>query len=96
MAIEVEEAFAALGRLSDAGLIRVGRIEYVDDGPPGRVAPVKHVVEQLDMVKARVRASCLRGKDWEWSCWVVNTTDGDAIARRSLEGGSLRSASEEA
>lgn len=78
---EVEAAFLALHRLSVAGLVKVGRTEYVDGGPPGRVAPVKHVEEPLSVVKSRVLAACDHGPDWEWSRWVVNTEDGNEIAR---------------
>jgi hypothetical protein len=82
---QVDAAFVALDRLSAAGLVRVGRMEYIDGGPPGRVAPVKHVAEPIDEVRARVARACLGGTDWEWSCWVVNTRNGDGIARRAIE-----------
>ena len=82
---KVDAAFAALDRLAGAGLLRVGRMEYINGGPPGRVAPVKHVEEPTDDVRARVSRACLSGVDWEWSCWVVNTDDGDEVARRAIE-----------
>jgi len=65
--------------------MRVGRTEYIDGGPPGRVAPVKHVDEAFDDVRARVGRACASGEGWEWSCWVVNTPQGDAMAARALE-----------
>ena len=56
-------------------------MQYVDDGPPGRVAPVMHVEESITVEKARVLGACRHGAGWEWSCWVVNTEDGDDAAR---------------
>lgn len=82
---EIEETFVALDRLSQAGLIKIGRIEYIDGGPPGRVAPVRHVEEPLEAVKRRVLERCAVDNDWEWACWVVNTDAGDEVARRILE-----------
>jgi hypothetical protein len=73
----IDAAFAALQRLHERGLIEVGRIEYVDGGPPGRVAPVRHVAEPLSVVRQRVAAdiaSASEQTDWEFSCWVVGTT----------------------
>ena len=81
---DVDAAFNRLDRLVDAGLVQVGHMEYIDGGPPGRVSPVKHGAEPLDEVKARVKQACATGRDWEWSCWVVNTEAGDAAARRAL------------
>lgn len=81
---QVDAAFAALDRMAGAGLLRIGRMEYIDGGPPGRVAPAKHVEEPTDDVRARVVQACLSGVDWEWSCWVVNTDDGDEVARRAI------------
>lgn len=78
---EVEAAFSALHRLSHAGLVKVGHMEYLDGGPPGRVAPVKHVEEPLAEVRRRVLGACGTGSDWEWSCWVVNTELGNEVAR---------------
>jgi hypothetical protein len=82
---DVDAAFDALERLSVAGLVKVGRTEYRDGGPPGRLAPVRHVEEPLALVRARVDEACSSGTDWEWACWVVNTADGDAVAHRALE-----------
>lgn len=82
---DIEAAFVVLDRLSQVGLIRVGRIEYVDGGPPGRVAPVRHVEEPLEEVKRRVLGRCQADDEWEWACWVVNTDTGDEVARRVLE-----------
>ncbi|MEM8710836.1 MAG: hypothetical protein AAGG01_07785, partial [Planctomycetota bacterium] len=83
---DVEVAFLALHRIVVAGFIKVGRTEYIDGGPPGRVAPVRQVEEPLTVVKNRVLATCDHGTDWEWSCWVVNTEDGVEIARRLRDG----------
>lgn len=80
---DVNAAFASLAKLSDAGLIKVGRIEYVDGGPPGRVAPVKHVEEPIGDVKRRVELAARGDGDWEWSCWIVNTAAGDELAQRA-------------
>lgn len=71
---DVDRAFESLGRLVRRGLIQVGRIEYIDGGRPGRVAPVRHVSESLDVVRRRVDESVKAGQTWdEWaySCWVV-------------------------
>jgi hypothetical protein len=73
---EIASAFRALRRLHSRGLIDVGRLEYLDGGPPGRVAPLRHVPEPLADVRQRVEdeiASALRPNDWEFSCWVVAT-----------------------
>lgn len=77
---DIDAAFTALRRLHERGLIDVGRIEYVEGGPPGRVAPVRHVAEPLSVVRERVEAataSAGQSTDWEFSCWVV-ATDGRA------------------
>jgi hypothetical protein len=71
---DVDAAFNALERLYERGLIEVGRIEYVDGGPAGRVAPVRHVAEPLSVVRERVEAeiaAAVQPTDWEFSCWVV-------------------------
>lgn len=80
-ASDVDTAFVALDRLSRAGLVSVGHLEYLDGGPPGRFAPVEHVQERIGDVKTRVIEACANGTDWEWSCWVVNTADGDERAQ---------------
>lgn len=82
---EVDAAIRSLENLSRAGLVRVGHMEYLDGGPPGRVAPVKHVEDPIDHVANEVRSACRSGVDWEWSCWVVNTTAGDEAARAALQ-----------
>lgn len=82
---EVDDAFESLRRLADAGLLKVGRTEYIDGGAPGSVAPVRHVEQPLDEVQQRVEQACLSGSDWEWSCWVVNSPAGDELARGALE-----------
>jgi len=82
---EVDAAFSSLDRLRRTGLVKVGRMEYVDGGPPGRVAPLKHVEEPIGTVKRRVLTACGSGSDWEWSCWTMNTPSGDAAARSALD-----------
>lgn len=87
-ASDLHEAFDSLRRLSELGLIRVGRIEFVDGGPPGRLAPVRHVAEAMDVVVSRVQTSVKTARvsdDWEFSCWVVNTDRGKLIAQQSLD-----------
>lgn len=71
---ELDAAFSTLARLAARGLIRVGHTEYVDGGPPGRVAPVRHVEEPLSQVRDRVIAaveSARDASDWSYQCWVV-------------------------
>ena len=84
---DIENAFHSLDRLSRFSLSRVGRIQYIDGGPPGRVAPVEHIEEPLPSVRARVEAACATAQewgDWAFSCWVVNTPGGDAAAREAV------------
>ena len=81
VASTVEQAFVTLARLSELGLVDVGRVEYVDGGPAGRVAPVRHVPEALEDVKHRVMNACVTGSDWEYSCWVVSTPKGAAVVQ---------------
>lgn len=87
----IEEALAALSsveKLVTAGLVRIGRIEYIDGGPPGRVAPVKHVSEPIEVVRQRVVAHLESGDmadNWRWLCWAVNTELGDLAARHAFE-----------
>jgi hypothetical protein len=87
-ASDLQDAFASLQKLNSHGLIRVGRIEYADGGPPGRLAPVRHIAEDMDSVVSRVeaavRTACVED-DWAYSCWVVNTDDGNVIARAALD-----------
>lgn len=86
--LELSAAFASLRRLVEAGLMCLGRIEYVDGGPPGRLAPVRHVAEEFDVVVGRVGAAVRDARDetdWAFSCWAVNTDRGDAVARRTLD-----------
>jgi hypothetical protein len=85
---DVQNAFATLQRLTDHGLIRIGHLEYVDGGPPGRVAPVRHIAEDMDVIFSRVEAAVRTAHDeddWAYSCWVVNTDNGNVVARRSLD-----------
>jgi hypothetical protein len=73
-ATQLDAAFDAMRRLVDAGLLSVGRTEYLDGGPPGRFAPVRHVAEPLDDVRRRVDAAVREAKtstDWEFACWVT-------------------------
>lgn len=78
---DVGTAFAVLGGLMQRGLVKVGHMEYLDGGPPGRVAPVKHVEDPIELAKAAALGACASGLGWEWSCWVVNTPSGDDLAR---------------
>jgi hypothetical protein len=80
----IEAAFETIERLVGAGLVTTGRLEYIDGGPPGRAAPFRHVAESLDLVRQRVERTATADDGWEWSCWTVNTTAGDAIARQIL------------
>ena len=85
---DLHDAFDSLKRLTDLGLIRVGLIEYVDRGPPGRPAPVEHITEDLDVVRSRVESAVRTASvsdDWAYSCWVVNTEKGDRVAREALD-----------
>lgn len=82
----VTAAFTSLEALVGRGLGKVGRIEHIDGGPPGRYAPVRHVEEPTPVVRQRVLEACHAGDGWEWSCWYVNTEDGDTAARHALEG----------
>lgn len=87
-ASDLQYAFASLRRLTEGALIRVGRIEYVDGGPPGRLAPVKHIAEDMETVVGRVEAAIRDARnstDWAYSCWVVNTDQGDVVARLAIE-----------
>ena len=65
--------------------------EYVNPAQPaGTVAPVKHVEEALQAVRERVERACHvaeSNSDWAFSCWLVNTDAGDAIARLALDRG---------
>lgn len=70
---EIDTAFEVLSRLLELGLVEVGQMEYMDGGPPGRIAPVHHVAEPLDVVKERVTRAATQLGDWEHSCWVVAT-----------------------
>ena len=73
---EREAAFSTLAKLSERGLIQVGRMEYLDGGPAGRVAPVKHVAEPLSDVRERVASAAANGidsVDWAFQCWVVGS-----------------------
>ncbi|MBA2282007.1 MAG: hypothetical protein H0W25_12370 [Acidimicrobiia bacterium] len=64
--------------------MRLGRVQYIDKGPPGRLAPVEHISEEIDDIRRRVDEACRSGGDWEFACWLVNTPSGDSIARAAL------------
>jgi hypothetical protein len=85
-AADVDAAFVSLRRLVDAGLISVGHLEYIDGGPPGRVAPVRHLSEPLDVVHQRTRDAIASSDwaDWAFACWTVTTEQGSEVARRML------------
>jgi hypothetical protein len=85
---QIEAAFRSYERLINSGLVRLGRIQYIDAGLPGRVAPVEHVEEPFRDVRGRVDDACRTATewgDWAFSCWTVNTEAGDAVANRELE-----------
>lgn len=88
--VDVATAFGILRKMVEADLVRVGRLEYVDDGPSGRVAPVRHVAEEPAASEQRV-LDAVRAKDdpqvWEFACWVVNTEKGDTVARGVVDEG---------
>lgn len=85
----ISAAFAHFDRLLDRGLVKIGRVRYVDpDQPRGTVAPVMHVSEPITEVRNRVEEACSTASDWgDWafSCWLVTTDAGDAVARQALE-----------
>lgn len=84
---QIEVAFRRFEGLLTGGLIQLGRMQYVDGGPPGRVAPVEHIEERFQDVRSRVKEACRTAEDWgDWafSCWTANTADGDALARELL------------
>lgn len=83
---DIDRTFTVLEQLSARGLVRVGRMEYDDGGPPGRAAQAHHVEEPLDAVRARVKDVCGEAEtDWEWTGWIVNTEAGDNAARHALQ-----------
>ncbi len=84
---QIAEAFTSFERLVLGSFAKLGRIEYVDQGPPGRVAPVRHVEEFIHDVRERVDRVCRQATDWgDWAfcCWLVNTDKGDAVASRAI------------
>ncbi len=84
---QIATAFTSLERLTVGAFAKLGRIEYVDRGPRGRVAPVQHVEEAVDDVRERVDRVCRQAGDlgdWAFCCWIVNTDKGDAVARRAI------------
>jgi hypothetical protein len=83
---DVDSAFSVLETMTQRGLVEVGHLEYLDGGPPGRLAPVKHIKDPLPEVRRVVLTACESGSDWEWSCWVVTTPLGDDLARQALAG----------
>jgi hypothetical protein len=83
----VQSAIDSLRRLVDRGLVLVGYTQYVDGGPPGRLAPYEHVSESPDDVWRRLRSDSLSTEPGalDWSCWCVNSPAGDEVARRSQQ-----------
>ena len=85
----IAAAFESFERLISRGLVKLGRIEYLDPNTPkGTLAPVKYVDEEIGVVRTRVERACRDAKDWsDWafSCWLVNTEAGNAVARRAVE-----------
>jgi hypothetical protein len=85
---DLQDAFASLRKLTSLGLIRVGRIEHTDGGPPGSLTPVRHIAEDINAVVSRVeaavRTACAED-DWAYSCWIVNTDNGNVIANAALD-----------
>lgn len=84
----ISAAFVHFERLLDRGLVKRGHIAYVDpDERPGTVAPVRHVEETVAEVRKRVEDACFAASDWsDWafSCWLVTTEAGAALARQAL------------
>jgi hypothetical protein len=84
----IAAAFESFERLIARGLVRLGRIEYVDPTQPmGTVGPVKHVEEPIHVVRERVEQACHDAEEWpNWafSRWLVTTDAGDALARLAL------------
>lgn len=72
---EIDRAFESLQRLTERGLIVVGHTEYIDGGPPGRLAPVKLVPDPLPEVKQRVidGLSATSDMEWRFSSWLTAT-----------------------
>ncbi len=85
---QIADAFATFDVLIAAGLISLGRVEYVDaTTPPNSVAPVRHVPEPAAIVRERVEHACstaTRHDEWAYSCWVVTSDAGDTVARETL------------
>ncbi len=86
--VQIDAVFRSYSRLIEAGLLKLGKLQYVDGGPPGRVAPVEHVEEPAAIVRSRVETACRSATgwgDWAFSCWTVNTKTGDERASRAGE-----------
>ncbi len=87
----VATAFRHLEVLVERGLISIGRVEYVDPRQPANSGgPVRHRAEPIATVRQRVEEACAAATDWaDWafSCWLVNTEAGDAVARQAAEAG---------
>ncbi len=66
--------------------MQIGRVQYIDGGPPGRVAPVEHVAEPIGEVRHRVENACLSDAEWEFACWLGDTPAGDEVAKRAVDG----------
>ena len=84
----IARAFEHFERLVHLGLVKIGRIEFIDpDQPPNTVGPVRHIAEPLAPVRRRVDHACSADGDsidWQFSCWLVNTEAGDAAARLAI------------
>lgn len=75
-AAAIDQTFESLNRLVAAGSIEIGRLEYIDGGPAGRIAPVRHVPEPIGIVRNRVHtavAASQTATDWEFQGWVVRS-----------------------
>ena len=90
--VEIDRAFESIERLVEGGYIVLGHTEYVDDGPPGRAAPVRIISEPIGLVKERVEKACAEARkhsngsdDWMYSCWLTCTESGCAVATEALK-----------
>lgn len=61
--------------------MQIGRVQCIDGGPPGRVAPVEHIAEPIGEVRQRVENACRSDAESEFACWLVDTLAGDEVAR---------------
>ncbi|HAX82729.1 MAG TPA: hypothetical protein DCY40_09205 [Actinobacteria bacterium] len=92
---QILSAFQGLAALVEGGWARLGRIETIAETESGLlgIRSVRHVEEPLLEVRRRVQRSCWKarllgrslGRSWEWSCWLVNTPEGDEAAQHALK-----------